>query len=99
MTLQSEIQLDAKANVPEYYRFLMKDADLSISWHQDHIFKHPIQTDYFNCGIFTIIFIEQYVFSGKLIFQLIQNLYFHVVMNKIKIISVNVNLFWFSNIS
>ena len=45
-----------------------KDADLSISWHHDSIYQIPIQTDYFNCGIFTITFIEQFVLNGSIYF-------------------------------
>ena len=69
-----------------YYK-QRKDADLAISWHQDHIFKHPIQTDYFNCVVFTINFIEQYVFSGKIDFPTDPISLFSCrlkVMNKIK---------------
>ena len=50
-----------------------KDVDHSISWHQDSIFKLPIQTDYFNCGVFTINYIEQYVLSGKIDFPIDSN--------------------------
>ena len=71
---------------PNYYN-QRKDADLAISWHQDHIFKHPIQTDYFKSDVFTINFIEQYVFSGKIDFPTDPKSLFSCrqkVMNKIK---------------
>jgi hypothetical protein len=43
-----------------------KDADLSVSWHHDSIHKIPIQTDYFNCGIFSINYIEQFVLNSSI---------------------------------
>ena len=46
-----------------------KDTDLTISWHKDLFQPHPIQTDFFNCGIFTINFIHQYVINGRIDFS------------------------------
>ena len=64
-----------------------KDADLKIAWHKDLFQPHPIQTDYFNCGIFTIMYIQQYIINSKIDFSTDPKFLFscrHVVANKIK---------------
>ena len=64
-----------------------KDADLKIAWHKDLFQPHPIQTDYFNCGIFTIMYIQQYIINSKIDFSTDPKFLYscrHVIVNKIK---------------
>jgi hypothetical protein len=66
--MQPYLNFDSQYECWTNYYNKRKDADLSISWRQDSIFKIPIQTDYFNCGIFTINCIEQFVLNGSIYF-------------------------------
>ena len=45
-----------------------RDADHTIAWHKDTV-PHPVQEDYFNCGVFTVNFITDYINKGKIDFK------------------------------
>ena len=45
-----------------------RDADYTIAWHKDTV-SHPVQEDYFNCGVFTVNFITEYINKGKIDFK------------------------------